>query len=97
MKMKTFIARYSARAIKLADALDEMFDGTSVYTAVSMELSCFRNRYPAVADVDAWVERTSKHYHLKDFKDVRAMISQIKNDVKMKETEHEEDNSSDNN
>jgi len=89
MKMKTFIARYSARAIKLADALDEMFDGTHMYTAVSMELSCFRNNSPAVPDVDAWVEATGKHYHLEDFKDVRAMISQIKHDVKKKETEHE--------
>ena len=92
MKMKTFIARYSARAIKLAEALDEMFDGTGLYTAVRMELSCFRNNFPAEPDVDAWVERTSKHYHLKDFKDVRAMISQIKHDAKMKEAEHEDSN-----
>ena len=92
MKMKTFLARYSARAIKLADALDEMFDGTHMYTAVRMELSCFRKRYPAVTDVAAWVERTSKHYHLEDFKDMRAMISQIKYDVKMKETEHANSN-----
>jgi len=89
MKMKTFLARYSARAIKLADALDEMFEGTSVYTAVRMELNCFRNNSPAEPGVDAWVEATGKHYHLEDFKDVRAMISQIKHDVKMKEAEDE--------
>ena len=89
MKMKTFLARYSARAIKLADALDEMFDGTHMYTAVRMELSCFRNASLIKPDVDAWVEATGKHYHLEDFKDMRAMISQIKHDVKNKETEHE--------
>ena len=80
--MKAFLAKNSARAIRLSDALDKLFDGTDFYTSVEMEWNNFRGTTGTNTDIDAWVEATGKHYHLKDFANMTAMITQIKHDVK---------------